>query len=52
MALGSYLFWRYTSSKKNFAGMHENKYKEEPIQDNLSNFDMPKFGKPTYIEKK
>jgi hypothetical protein len=52
LALGSYLFWRYSSSKKNFAGMHENKYKQEPIQDNLSIFDMPKFGKPIYIEKK
>jgi hypothetical protein len=52
LALGSYLFWRYSSSKKSFAGMHENKYKEMPIRDNLSKFDMPKFGKPTYIEKK
>ncbi len=30
--------------------MHQNKYKEVPIQDNLSTFDMPRFGKPTYIE--
>lgn len=52
MALGSYLFWRYRSNKKNFAGMYENKYKEMPIKDNLSNFDMPMFGKPIYIEKK
>ena len=52
LALGSYLFWRYTSSKKNFAGMHENKYKQVPIKDNLSIFDMPSFGKPIYIEKK
>jgi hypothetical protein len=52
LALGSYLFWRYRSSKKNFAGMHENNYKQLPIRDNLTTFDMPKFGKPTYIEKK
>ena len=32
--------------------MHENKYKETPIQDNLSKFDMPRLGKPIYIEKK
>lgn len=31
--------------------MHESKYKEEPIQDNLAKFGLPKFGKPTYIEK-
>ena len=51
LALGSYLFWRYRSSKKNFSGMHESKYKEEPIQDNLAKFGIPKFGKPTYIVK-
>jgi hypothetical protein len=52
LALGSYLFWRYRSSKKNFAGMHQSKYKQVPIQDNLAKFDMPNFGKPIYIEKK
>ena len=52
LALGSYLFWRYRSSKKNFAGMHQSKYKQVPIKDNLSTFDMPRFGKPVYIEKK
>ena len=51
LALGSYLFWRYRSSKKNFAGMHESKFKQVPIQDNLAKFDMPRFGKPTYIVK-
>jgi hypothetical protein len=52
LALGSYLFWRYRSSKKNFSGMHQSKYKQEPIQDNLAKFGMPNFGKPIYIEKK
>jgi len=52
LALGSYLFWRYSRPKKNFTSLHRNDYKEEPIQDNLSNFEMPSFGKPTYIEKK
>jgi hypothetical protein len=52
LALGSYLFWRYRSSKKNFAGMHQSKFKQVPIQDNLAKFDMPNFGKPIYIEKK
>jgi hypothetical protein len=51
LALGSYLFWRYRSSKKNFDGMYQNKYKDTPIQDNLAKFDMPRFGKPTYIVK-
>lgn len=32
--------------------MHQNKYKQVPIKDNLSTFDMPRFGKPVYIEKK
>jgi hypothetical protein len=52
LALGSYLFWRYRSSKKNFDGMHQSKFKQVPIKDNLSTFGMPKFGKPIYIEKK
>jgi hypothetical protein len=52
LALGSYLFWRYRSSKKNFDGMYQSKLKQEPIQDNLAKFGMPKFGKPIYIEKK
>jgi hypothetical protein len=52
LALGSYLFWRYRSNKKNFSGMHQSKFKQVPIKDNLSTFGMPKFGKPIYIEKK
>ena len=32
--------------------MHANKYKQMPIRDNLTTFDMPRFGKPTYIVKK
>lgn len=31
--------------------MYQNKYKDTPIQDNLAKFDMPRFGKPTYIVK-
>jgi hypothetical protein len=52
LALGSYLFWRYRSNKKNFAGMHQSRYKQVPIKDNLSTFNMPRLGKPIYIEKK
>ena len=52
LALGSYLFWRYSKTTKNFTSLHENNYKEEPIQDNLSKFGMPRFGKPEYIVKK
>ena len=51
LALGSYLFWRYRSSKKNFSGFPKSTYKEQPIQDNLAKFGLPKFGKSTYIEK-
>lgn len=32
--------------------MYQSKLKQEPIQDNLAKFGMPKFGKPIYIEKK
>ena len=32
--------------------MHQSKFKQEPIQDNLAKFGMPNFGKPIYIEKK
>ena len=52
LALGAYLFWRNKTTKKNFYGLHENKYKQAPIQDNLAKFGLPKFGVPTYIEKK
>jgi hypothetical protein len=51
LALGSYLFWRYSRPKKNFTSLHRNDYKEEPIQDNLSKFGMPRFGRPEYIVK-
>jgi hypothetical protein len=52
LALGSYLFWRYSSNKKNFSGFPKSTYKEEPIQNNLAKFGLPNFGKPVYIEKK
>jgi hypothetical protein len=50
LALGSYLFWRYKGNKKSFSGFPKSTYKEEPIQDNLYKFGMPKFGVPEYIE--
>ena len=50
LALGSYLFWRYKDSKKSFSGFPKSTYKEEPIQDNLYKFGLPKFGVPEYIE--
>jgi len=50
LALGSYLFWHYRGTKKSFSGFPKSTYKEEPIQDNLYKFGMPKFGVPEYIE--
>jgi hypothetical protein len=51
LALGSYLFWRYSKTKKNFSGFPKSTYKEEPVQDILYKFGMPEFGKPEYIIK-
>ena len=52
LALGSYLFWRYNRPKNNVVGfLPKSTYKEEPIQDILYKFGMPKYGKPIYIEK-
>jgi hypothetical protein len=50
LALGSYLFWLYRGSKKNFVTDDNSLHKVYGNQQNLSKFEVPKFGKPTYIE--
>jgi hypothetical protein len=50
LALGSYLFWLYRGRKKNFTNEDKSYRKVYENQHNLSKFEMPKFGKPTYIE--
>lgn len=50
LALGSYLFWLYRGRKKNFTSDEKSSHKVYENQHNLSKFEMPQFGKPTYIE--
>lgn len=50
LALGSYLFWLYKGRKKNFISADNSSRKVYENQHNLSKFEVPQFGKPTYIE--